>query len=237
MSALPKDIENLHPSLWRGSQLGRAAGRTVDTGYAALSEQLRGGGWPIGALTELLVQQPGIGEVRLLQPALAKVAKRPIVLLKPPHTPNALGLSYIGVPPDKIMRLNVGTSADALWAAEQILKTNTCGALLLWQQHMRAEALRRLSLCVQASEMLLFVLRPLAAQQDASPASLRLAVRPAAEGVSIDIVKRKGPLGIEPFDVAVRPSPILLSPHGRSSNRGARKLSPVAIPAIALTDV
>jgi hypothetical protein len=50
MSALPKNVEDIHPSLWRGSQLGRSTGIAVDTGYPALSEQLPGGSWPRGAL-------------------------------------------------------------------------------------------------------------------------------------------------------------------------------------------
>ena len=74
MSALPKHVESIHPALWRGSQLARAYGKTVDTGYAALSAELPGGGWPLGALVELLVQQPGVGEFRLLRPALAESA-------------------------------------------------------------------------------------------------------------------------------------------------------------------
>lgn len=231
MSALPKDIEDIHPSLWRGNQLARRAGRTVDTGYERLTTELPGGGWPVGTLVELLVQQSGIGELRLLQPALASVAKRPVVMIKPPHVPNAMGLSYIGLPHDSLIRLEPSKTADTLWATEQILKANTCGAVLLWQQHMRPESLRRLLLCSQSSEMLFFVLRPLAAQQDTSPASLRLAIRPADGGVSVNIVKRKGPIGIEPFDLTLTPSPILLSPYGRSS-KPARTLAPTAMQAV-----
>jgi len=216
MSALPKNVEDIHPSLWKGNQLARSVGRTVPTGYDRLTRELPGGGWPIGALVELMVQQPGIGEVRLLQPALTSVAKRPVVLVKPPQVPNAAGLSYIGIPADKLLRLEPTKTADALWSTEQILKANTCGAVILWQQHIRAESLRRLSLHAQSSEVLFFVLRPLAAAQDTSPASLRLSLRPAENGVRIEVIKRKGPVGVDPFDVVLKPSPILLSPYGRS---------------------
>lgn len=54
MSASSLSLESLHPSLWRGSQLARGGPRTVDTGYAALSVELPGGGWPVGGLVELL---------------------------------------------------------------------------------------------------------------------------------------------------------------------------------------
>ncbi len=73
-------LEEIHPSIWRASQFARSRGRTIDTGYASLSAELPGGGWPVGALVELLLQRSGIGEFRLLQLALASLGKRPIAL-------------------------------------------------------------------------------------------------------------------------------------------------------------
>jgi protein ImuA len=217
MGALLQDVASIHPSIWLGSQLGRAAGRTIDTGYPALSAELPGGGWPVGTLTELLVQQPGVGELRLVRPALVSVSKRPIVLLQPPHVPNSLGFSYLGIPHDKLMLLRAAKTADALWSAEQVLRTGTCGALLIWQQHVRAESLRRLLLASQSSDALFFFVRPLAQAQDASPAALRLSVRPAKDAVAVGIIKRKGPVRKDQIEVGIAPSPILLSPHRRVS--------------------
>ena len=65
LSPAALDPESLHPALWKASQLARAHTRCIDTGHPALSNQLPGGGWPIGTLVDLLVQQPGIGEIRL----------------------------------------------------------------------------------------------------------------------------------------------------------------------------
>ncbi|CAB3805834.1 translesion DNA synthesis-associated protein ImuA [Pararobbsia alpina] len=226
MSALPKNVEDIHPALWRGSQLARTFEKTVDTGYAALSAELPGGGWPLGRLVELLVQQPGVGEMRLLRPALAAVGKRPLALVQPPHVPNSLAFAYLGVPADKLMMLRPSKTADALWSAEQILKAGSCGALLFWQQHIRAESLRRLHLAAQQGETLFLMIRPLASASDSSPATLRLAVRPAGDGIVVDIVKRKGPIRAEKLSVTLQPSPILLSPHGR-----VRRFAPA--PAVA----
>jgi cell division inhibitor SulA/protein ImuA len=74
-------------------------------------------------------------------------------------------------------------------------------------------------------------MRPLAARVDSSPASLRLALQPVADGVSIDIVKLKGPIGIDPLVITLNHSPILLSPYGRSS-KPARKPQPAAVEAL-----
>jgi protein ImuA len=185
--------EVLHPALWRASQLARATTRCVDTGHAALSARLPGGGWPTGTLTELLLQQPGIGEMRLLGPALASVAGRRVVMLEPPHPPQAIALAALGLAPEHVIWLRSSRTADTLWAAEQVLRSGACGALLLWQAQVRQESLRRLHLAAQHGETLCFLLRPLAAAQDASAAPLRLSLRPAAGGLDVGFVKRRGP--------------------------------------------
>lgn len=203
--------EDLHPSLWRASQLAHAHTRCIDTGHPALSAQLPGGGWPVGTLVDLLPQQPGIGELRLLRPALGAVAARRVVLLAPPHQPQALALAALGLQPSQLVWIRASRSADALWAAEQVLRSGSCGALLFWQNHVRGESLRRLHLAAQCGDTLFFMFRPLAAAQDASPAPLRLALRPAAGGLDIDFVKRRGPLREAPLFLPLTPS--LLQRH------------------------
>src|SRR3546814_8292766 len=52
------------------------------------SDLLPGQGWPLGSLIELLPSQPGIGEIRLLQPALASLgSERSVALVRPPYEP------------------------------------------------------------------------------------------------------------------------------------------------------
>jgi protein ImuA len=203
--------EALHPSLWLASQLAHSTTRCIDTGHPALSAQLPGGGWPTGTLVDLMLQQPGIGELRLLRPALVTAARRRIVLLQPPHPPQALALAAMGLVPSQLIWIRTTRSSDALWAAEQVLRSGSCGALLLWQNHARGETLRRLHLAAQSAETLFFMLRPLAAAQDSSPAPLRLALRPAAGGMNIEFVKRRGPQRDAPLFLPLTPS--LLQRH------------------------
>jgi len=191
--------EELHPALWRASQLARFSANSIDTGHVALSNQLPDSGWPTGSLIELLVQQPGVGELKLLAPALRKVSRKGIVLLQPPHMPNALAFAGLGLPPSDLTWLKSKTTADALWAAETVLRSGTCGSLLFWNTHVRQESLRRLHLAAQAGETLFFVLRPLATAQDSSPSPLRISLRPAEGGVNIGFIKRRGPQRDEPL--------------------------------------
>ena len=201
----PLNPESLHPALWLASQLAHAHLRCVDTGYPALSAELPGGGWPTGCLIDLLLQQSGIGELRLLRPALARAER--IVLLQPPHTPQALGFAHWGLAPERLVWLRSKHSADALWAAEQVLRSACCGVLLFWAQHARAESLRRLHLAAQHSETLFCMLRPLASAQDASPAVLRLALRPALGGIDLEFIKRRGPQRAAHLFLPLQPAP------------------------------
>ncbi|MEM5346068.1 translesion DNA synthesis-associated protein ImuA [Paraburkholderia azotifigens] len=211
--------ESIHPSLWRASQLARGQGRVVETGYPVLSSELPGGGWPTGALVDLLVQQTGVGELRLLRPALSALAPRPVALLQTPQVPCGLGLAYIGVSLERVIHLRAPKSSDALWSAEQILRAGTSGALIYWTQYVQASSLRRLHLAAQASDTLFVMVRPLAAAQDASPAVLRLALRPSTDGLIVDVVKRRGPAASGPVSISLQPTPVLFSTKRRSMPR------------------
>ena len=230
MSTATVLAEEIHPSLWRASQLARGRGRMIDTGYPALSAELPGGGWPVGALVDLLVQQAGVGELRLLCPALGAGENRPVAFVQPPHTPHGLGLSYIGLSIERVLRVHAPRTADALWSVEQILRAGSCSALIFWTQYAKASSLRRLHLAAQSSETLFVMVRPLAAAQDSSPALLRLALRPSADGLAVDIVKRRGPSRAAPLSISLQPTPVLLSQHARLSRRSLAEAAAQAVP-------
>ncbi len=246
MTSLDSSIapEALHPSLWRASQLASATTGCIDTGFPVLSRQLPGGGWPTGVLIDLLPQQVGVGELRLLRPALQAVGSPAlararaggkagakagakagsIVLLQPPHAPQALALAALGLPPEQLVWVRSSRSSDVLWATEQVLRSGSCAAVLLWQQHARGETLRRLHLAAQHGEALFFMLRPIACAQDASPAPLRLALRPQAGGMDIHFIKRRGPQRDTSLFLPLTPS--LLQRHAPLD-----RLAPVPAPA------
>lgn len=186
-------LEDLHPSIWRASQLARSTTRCIDTGHISLNNQLPGGGWPTGQLVELMVQQSGVGEFRLLAPALSAVSHRQVVLIEPPHPPHTIALAGLGLNSANVLWIKSKVTRDTLWATEQVLRNGNYGAVLLWATNIRPESMRRLHLASQETETLFVVLRPIAAAQDASPAALRLSLRPAVGGLDVSFVKRKGP--------------------------------------------
>jgi hypothetical protein len=232
MSAVPApNPENIHPSLWRASQLARGRISTIDTGYPALSAELPGGGWPVSSLVEILAQTYGCGEMRLIAPALAKLAG-PVLLVGPPAEPSAHGLAYAGISPERLILVRSQNSRDQLWSAEQALAAGTCAAIMLWQKHARTDSLRRLLLAARSSTSLFFVMRNLCDARDASPAELRIAIRPAEAGASVEILKRKGPRFEGSLNIDLQPAPTLISKRNRTSiRRGVPKqVEPVFVP-------
>ncbi|MPQ56273.1 translesion DNA synthesis-associated protein ImuA [Duganella sp. FT27W] len=180
--------------VWRASELAISRAITGTTGHPQLDAELPNGGWPRSSLVELMVQQHGIGEMQLLRPFLTGLSqKQRVAMIQPPYVPHAMAARAWGMKVENMMWLTPKSSADALWAAEQILKNGSCGAVVLWQPNVRPEALRRLNLASQTTDTWLWLVRPLSAAMDASPSPLRMSLRPAAGGVSVDIIKRKGP--------------------------------------------
>lgn len=185
-------LEDLHPSIWRASQLARSSTRCVDTGHAVLRPHLPGGGWPTASLTEVLGVS-GVGELRLLKPVFEHAGKRRIAIIQPPYVPNAIALTAMGLRPEQLVWVQPKRAADALWAAEQVLRGGGFSNVLLWQVHARNEALRRLNLAAAEHDGLFFLFRPLSAAQDPSPAPLRISVRAQPGGVQVEFLKRRGP--------------------------------------------
>jgi protein ImuA len=206
--SVPALVSQMPHAIWRADQMASGQTAVTPSGYPMLDAELPNGGWPASALIELLLQQPGIGEIQLLKPALAVIARqRRIVLVQPPHLPQLAAWAAWGLPVERLLWIKTRRSADALWSAEQILRNGSCGALLFWQTQVRSESLRRLHLAAQGAEIVFWMIRPLTAAQDSSPAPLRLGLRPAQAGVQIDIVKRRGPQRVEAFYLALHGMP------------------------------
>lgn len=189
-----------HPALWRG---GAGAPDTVPTGFRALDARLPGGGWPLATLVELLVPAAGVGEVRLLLPALRRLLSagtqpRWVAWLAPPHLPYAPALAEAGLDPARMLVVRPRAGVDRLWAMEQALRSGACAAVLGWTGEARDPMLRRLKLAAAEGATPAFLLRPAAHRCQASPAALRLALTARDEGLDIEVLKsRAGPARIE----------------------------------------
>ncbi len=180
--------------LWRGHELAAVAVPSVPTGHTALDALLPGGGWPRAALTELLCARPGVGELSLLMPALARLAReenRWIVLVGPPYLPYAPAFALAGVDLARLVVVNPRQSDDALWAMEQALGSGACSAVAGWPNRVSERALRRLQLAAENGRAAGFHYTSGAATSS-SLAALRLQVEPADTGLRLRLLKVRG---------------------------------------------
>src|ERR1043165_1039393 len=108
-----------HP-VWRGGALARSTA-VLPSGFPALEAELPGSGWPRQALTEVLHDGCGIGELGLILPALAALtsAGQRAVWIAPPQVPYAPALAASGVDLVNLLIVRPQNRYYALRAAEQ----------------------------------------------------------------------------------------------------------------------
>jgi cell division inhibitor SulA/protein ImuA len=202
------------------------------SGHAGLDRELPGGGWPAGALTEILCPSQGIGELQLVLPALCALSRAEgrIAWLAPPHLPYAPGLAAAGLRLEFLTVVRAPGRRDTLWAAEQVLRAGACRALLLWLPRADYGELRRLALAAEAGATLAFLFRPPQVAQESSPAPLRLLLEPAGGQLAVRILKRRGALLGAPLHLSI-PRPV--HAVGGALLSASRSRSPAARPCLA----
>jgi len=211
--------------LWRADEVAHAACRdaTVVSGFAALDAELPGGGWPQGQLIELLLDSPGIGELSLLAPALARCTQdaRACVWVLPceraaptmlPALPYPPALAAAGINLAHALFVQPETPRETFWAIEQSLRAAHLGALLGWLPHTSSSregefrAMRRLQLLASRQQALVFLLRDVRALHAPSPAALRLQLAARDGELAVTILKRRGRSLLEPVALQVHPA-------------------------------
>ncbi len=238
--------------VWRADSLGTASVETIGTGYPDLNDVLPGGGWPCGAMTEVLQAKPGQHEWGLVAPALAALQSASpaglVVLVGAPYCPfgPALGARQINM--QRLLSISSVKSTvkndgpAMLWATREALQCADVAAVMAWLPDARSAHLRRLQIAALTSGKLLFVFRPVQAQHDASPAPLRLKLAGTAQSIhnlQIDVFKRRGPLLAAPVLIDTRPprlAALLAASKGRVHQHAPAPV-PVPTPTPAMFDL
>lgn len=166
------------------------------TGFSNLDQALPNGGWQIGTIVELMPEQIGIGELRLLLPAIAHMtSERYVALIAPPYVPFAPAWAQHGVPLERLIVIETHSREDTLWVAEQTLRCHSFAAVVAWPSTIKDKEVRRLQLAAEAGSNIGFLYRPPSAALESSPAAMRLQLRGCPEGLQIDILKCRGGRG------------------------------------------
>ena len=203
-SNLLEELLKTQPALWRGCDQYNDY-TSVPTGYAQLDKALPSGGWGIGCLTELLLEQHGIGEISLLLPGLQQITSgcatdgtsdgatsgqssgqsggesdgQWAAFVNPLYLPYAPALANAGINLERLLIINTDNDNDTLWATEQLLRTGLFASVVSWVNRTTAQKQRRLQLAAELGNTWATVYRPASAQDQHSPAALRIVVSAA----------------------------------------------------------
>ena len=198
----PDPLENLlkNPHIWRGRvQAENLSWQGLASGYPKLDKHLPGGGWPPHALTEILLDHYGTGELQLLMPALASLSQLSegseagwIAWIAPPFEPYPPALRQWGVNLSRVLIVRPRGGKEALWAAEQALISGNCAAVLLWSEELDDAASRRLQLAAGAGQSWAIAFRSLKALSQPSAAALRIRLTAGDTGTDLGILKNRG---------------------------------------------
>lgn len=215
--------------VWQGHRQVNTRQPAEPTGYLALDNQLGGLGWPRGALTECLLDTPGIGELQLALPLMRRLSRegKSVFWLNPPHTPYAPAMAREGVDLNQVIMIHTPDTHDLLWTLENCLRSPVTGLVLAWPGRLAPRDIRRLQLAAEAGNnvCLLFRDRKLADQN--SPAALRLELSAGEhQDLKINILKRRGgwpgqrcTLAAPRVDMPARSDPRVISGPWATGNR------------------
>lgn len=182
-----------HPAIWRGDECASAPAG-IATGFDELDAVLPGGGWPRAALTEILLEREGIGELRLALPALSRLQAEGslIVWVAPPYRPYAPALAAAGLDLTRLVVVRGVGERDALWAYEQALRAPECGAAFAWTDSHDERVLRRLQVAAREGRSWGVLWRRPGRRAGAAVAPLRLALASEHGRLAVCILKRRG---------------------------------------------
>lgn len=179
-----------------------SGGHYLESTYAELDQAL--GGWPVSGLVELQTEAMGIGELRLVLPALAALAegehshKLQVWLGAPSQLmPQGLGEAF----GQQLIVLNESRHEMKLWALEQLFGSGACSAIVFWVDDLKPAQAKRLQIAAKESNTLGFMLSYCSAQSVSLPISLRMQVSLSENGLMLNVFKRQHAFPLQPFEV------------------------------------
>ena len=178
-----------HPHIWRARQHALNENK-FSLGVHALDKALNGGVCAAGLIR--VSSLIGIGEVSffkhlLIQPRPHKLR----VFINPPANIQAPWLTTLGINLEQVLIVHPKTAEDALWAAEQCLKSTACHCVLLWNKTLNAKQARRLQVAATHNDALCMLYTPPGAQTVSLPIILDLTLHRHDEHLVINIIKQR----------------------------------------------
>ena len=185
--------------------------RAVPTGFAQLDALLPCGGWPLGALTEIVIPHDCSGELQLLLPALARMSRsnRWLALVAPPRVPDPRALTAAQIDLTRMLLVHPRAHADGLLAVEQSLQAGTCAAVVAWPALLDSAAARQLQRAAEIGGSCGWLFRPQGIMNAGRATALCLRVLPTSVGVDVCVLQRSARRWTDPVSLDLRLSQAL----------------------------
>lgn len=181
--------------VWRGlAQNPSSRAAAVPSGFELLDAQLVNGGWPLGSLIEVCHHRMQL-EWQLFMAACLMMPGL-LVLVNPPAAPFAQAFIQAGLDLERLIIIHPSDNNQFIATFSELARANL-GAVLAWQPN-QALSYTQMRKCVLAASEgqrgLNVMFRAAKAQQQSSPAALRLFAQLVQGGIEVSIVKQKGRL-------------------------------------------
>lgn len=212
--------------MWMGHSQRFTTRAAVETGYDELNTGLLSRGWPLGSLVEVC-QQGMQGEWQLFTPSLLELPGL-IVLLNPPAAPFSQAFIQAGIDLERLLVVTASEKNHFIACFIELSRASV-GAVLAWQpnESMTYTELRKCQLASAEGTSLSVMFRPASAQQQSSPATLRVYAQIVPTGLEITVFKQKGHLQMQQARPIVLPLPEKWQPmlpyHALNQDASANK--------------
>lgn len=177
-----------HPLIWRAGQR-----RDVQSRLATLHHELDtalSGGLVSAGLVRLLCNT-GIGELSLFKSVIAEYRLHKLcVFINPPGILQAPWLATANISAQRVYQVASGGNEEALWAAEQCLKSGACHCVLLWATSITPKQARRLQVAASHNNALAILYMPPHCQRMSLPVSQDLSLSPCPGGLTVNVNKQ-----------------------------------------------
>lgn len=174
--------------------------KVIPTGMTPLDEMLPDGGWPTGALVEIITPDEYTDAFPLVLPALARLSRASgwLCMVSPPHAVRTRAFTHDSVNSSRILQINPHPGRSGLWTVEQMLCSGNCSAVMAWPDCDAGLIARRLAQAAVAGNTSGFLFRQEGLSGHTSKIGLRLKFETSEAGNMVYLLNSAGQQSGEP---------------------------------------
>lgn len=171
-----------------------ATSLVTPSGIDGLDELLPEGGWPKSGLVEVIAPDEYTDVMSLLMPALVRLSQqgRWIAMVTPPCQARTRLFTDTELNPVRVLQVNPHPGRSALWTAESMLQSGSCGVVLAWPNCNTELMDKRLQKAAASGKALCILVRYEGLSTPPSGVDMRLKLVINEDGSAVYLVDNQG---------------------------------------------